>query len=185
MFASSIFPVFSEETVNPAPAIVSPLQEGSTPFTDVNETIYEESVKFLYDNLDIIGIGQTFGVEHPIKRADVAVIIYKYLALNGQGNVPKPNFKDVPARAALAVAALKYHRIINSKSDVYFEAADNIKRGEAAIILFSSFGEELLGGASGDDASSKFTDVIGCYVEPVNLLTYLAKNSSLKYKNTI
>ncbi|MEM1504660.1 S-layer homology domain-containing protein [Domibacillus sp. 8LH] len=180
MFASSIFPVFAEETVNPALAIESPLQEGSAPFTDVNGTIYEEAVKFLYDNLDIMGTDQIFGVEHPIKRADVAVIMHKYLALDGQSNVPKTNFKYVPARAAQAVAAPKYHGIVNGKSGLYFGAADNITRGEAAIILFRSFGEGRLGDASGNEASSKFTDVTGRYVEPVNLLV---KNVALFSEN--
>ncbi|WP_396120275.1 S-layer homology domain-containing protein [Domibacillus indicus] len=57
--------------------------------------------------------------------------MYKHLDLNAQSNVPETNFKDVPARAAQAVAALKYHGIVNGKSDVYFGAADNITRGEA------------------------------------------------------
>ncbi|MCI2257209.1 hypothetical protein L2D08_23130 [Domibacillus sp. PGB-M46] len=109
--------------------------------------------------------------------------MYKHSALNGQINVSETNFKYVPARPAQAVAALK-DGILNGKSDVCFGAENNTIRDEAAILLFNLFGEEPLGGAFGNDASSKFTFVTVRYAAPVNLLAYFPKNSSFKYKNT-
>ncbi|MCP3763718.1 S-layer homology domain-containing protein [Domibacillus sp. A3M-37] len=176
VFTSSISPAFAEENTSPVQDTIvdSPaVQEGSTPFLDVNGTIYEEAVQFLLDNIITMGLSEThFGVEEPIKRVDTAVIMYKYLALDGQNNAPKTNFKDVPARAVPAVAALKYNGIIMGKSDVYFGSALNITRGEAAIIFSRSFGYETTDKVSIQpvEEASKFTDVTGHYVSAVNML---------------
>lgn len=147
----------------------SPVSPASASFIDTKGTIYEEAVDFLMDNYISDGYSEVFGVEMPIKRVDAAVLMAKYLELDVQ-NAPKTNFKDVPSRAVQYVAALKYAGIVNGKSDVYFGAGDNITRGEAAIIFYRAFGMELLEGTSVNSTSTKFTDVTGRYVEPVNFL---------------
>jgi hypothetical protein len=78
----------------------------------------------------------------------------------------------VPARAVQAVAALKYAGVVNGKSDMYFGDAENITRGEAAIIFSRTFGYETTDGGSTRPVgeSSKFTDVTGRYVSAVNML---------------
>ncbi|WNS78546.1 S-layer homology domain-containing protein [Domibacillus sp. DTU_2020_1001157_1_SI_ALB_TIR_016] len=96
-------------------------------------------------------------------------MIAKYLELDLQ-NAPETNFKDVLARAAQAVAALKHAGIVNGKSDVYLGAVDNITRGETAIIFMNAFEMELLEGTSENSTSTKFTDLTGRYVQPVNSL---------------
>ncbi|MCM3791297.1 S-layer homology domain-containing protein [Domibacillus indicus] len=141
----------------------------SASFIDTKGTIYEEAVDFLMDTQISTGYFEEFGVEMPIKRVDAAVMIAKYLNLDVQ-RAPKTNFKDVPARAVQYVAALKYAGIVNGKSDTYFGAADNITRGEAAIIFMNAFGMELDGEFRPADISTKFTDVTGRYVQPVNFL---------------
>ena len=140
-------------------------------FVDTEGTIYEEAVEFLVDNYITLGFPDRFGVEEPIKRVDAAVLLAKYLELDLQ-NTPKTNFKDVPSRAVQSVAALKYAGIVNGKSDVYFGAADNITRGEAAIIFSRAYGYETTDQVSTQPVgeASEFTDVTGRYVSAVNML---------------
>ncbi|MEM1505900.1 S-layer homology domain-containing protein [Domibacillus sp. 8LH] len=149
----------------------SSVSPASASFIDTKGTIYEEAVDFLVEKYIAMGYQTHFGVEQPIKRVDAAVLLAKYLELDLQ-NAPKTSFKDVPARATQAVAALKYAGIVNGKSDVYFGAADNITRGEAAIIFFRSFGYETTDKVSVQpvEESSKFTDVTGRYAYAVNVL---------------
>ncbi|MCP3764574.1 S-layer homology domain-containing protein [Domibacillus sp. A3M-37] len=147
----------------------SSVSPASADFVDSNGTIYEEAVNFLVDNYIAMGYQTHLGVEQPIKRVDAAVLLAKYLELDGH-TAPKTNFKDVPARATQAVAILKHHGIVYGKSDVYFGATDIITRGEAAVIFYRAFGTETLEGTSENSTSTKFTDVTGRYVEAVNFL---------------
>lgn len=149
----------------------SSVSPASAHFSDSEGTIYEEAVNFLVENYITMGYIKEFGVEMPIKRVDAAVLLAKYLELDLQ-NAPKTNFKDVPARAVQSVAALKYSGIVNGKSDVYFGAADNITRGEAAIIFSRAFGYETTDQVSIQPAGevSEFTDVTDRYVSAVNML---------------
>lgn len=147
----------------------SSVSPASAAFTDTVGTIYEGPVDFLMKNEISTGYPGVFGVEMPIKRVDAAIMIAKYLELEVQ-NTPKTNFKDVPARAVPYVAALKEAGIVNGKSDVYFGAADNITRGEAAVIFMNAYGMELDGEFGPAVISNKFTDVTGRYIHPVNFL---------------
>lgn len=95
-----------------------------------------------------MGSPDRFGVEEPIKRVDSAVILAKYGRLAIQ-NAAKPTFKDVPARAIPYAAALKEAEMAAGQPHVYVGAAENIMRGEAAVIFHRALGGmKLLEGTS-------------------------------------
>jgi hypothetical protein len=132
-------------------------------FTDVSDR-YKEAVDYLVEQKITNGISETtFGTNQTIKRVDAAVLIAKALDLDVE-NAKDAGFKDVPARAVSYVNALKEEGIINGKTATSFGSAQNITRGEMALIIANAYNLE------GNKANLKFTDVSDRYDEAVAAL---------------
>ncbi|MCP3761425.1 S-layer homology domain-containing protein [Domibacillus sp. A3M-37] len=135
----------------------------ASPFTDVSDR-YTDAVDYLVDNKITNGINdKQFGTNLTIKRVDAAVMIAKALKLD-TNNAPDAGFTDLPDRAVDYVNALKAEGIINGKTATTFGSAQDITRGELAIILSRAY--EL----KGDIDNLKFTDVSDRYDEAVAAL---------------
>jgi hypothetical protein len=132
-------------------------------FTDVSDR-YKEAVDYLVEQEITNGINETtFGTNQTIKRVDAAVLIAKALDLDVE-NAKDAGFKDVPNRAVSYVNALKEEGIINGKTATSFGSAQNITRGEMALIIARAYDLE------GNKANLKFTDVSDRYDEAVAAL---------------
>lgn len=146
------------------------LGEGYTDFRDAMGTIYAHAVWFLTDNGFAQGMTRThFGVNEPIKRVDVAVILDKYLLFETR-DVPKASFSDVPQRAQKAVDVMKHYGIVNGKSDTRFDSYSEITRGEAAIMLYNAHKDEFPAIDQLDEVHD-FSDVSGRYQEAIQVLS--------------
>lgn len=131
-------------------------------FTDVSDR-YKEAVDYLVNEKITQGMSETkFGVDEQIKRVDAAVMIANALKLDTT-KAPNAGFTDVPERAQGAVNALKAAGIINGKTDTKFGSADQLTRGEMALILQKAY--KLTG-----SADHKFTDVSDRYDAAVKAL---------------
>ncbi|KKB40961.1 S-layer homology domain-containing protein [Bacillus thermotolerans] len=144
-----------------SPAAAAPTN-AAAPFTDVSER-YKEAVDYVVNNNLAVGITETqFGTQESIKRVDAAIMIARALDLD-IANAPDSGFTDVPERGKKYVDALKEAGIVSGKTATTFGAADNITRGEMALILAKGY--ELTGEADHD-----FTDVSSRYAEAVEAL---------------
>ncbi|KAB7707430.1 hypothetical protein F9802_06670 [Bacillus aerolatus] len=131
-------------------------------FTDVSDR-YKEAVDYLVNNGIAQGTTETqFGVALEIKRVDAAVMLAKALKLDTE-KAPASGFTDVPERAQGAVNALKAAGIVNGKSETSYGSADQLTRGEMALILAKAY--NLTG-----TASHSFTDVSSRYDAAVKAL---------------
>lgn len=187
MFTSSMTPAFAEDSIavipeenTPQPpqppqpyqpvevSDLPPLDTGRgvTQFTDVPpRTELAYAIQFLHENGIARGLSDTeFGTDLSIKRVDFAVILGTYMPLDT--NVPKSGFRDLPARAERIVSTLKYNGIANGKSATMFGAADNITRGEAALMLYNAYKDYF-----DDNVKNPFTDVSPRYEEAVRVLS--------------
>lgn len=132
-------------------------------FTDVPAK-YKDAVDFVVSNNISSGLTATsYGVDKQIKRVDAASMIAAAAGLNDK-DAPASGFKDVPARAAVAVNSLKAAGVVSGKSATNFGSQDNITRGEAAIMLQKAF--KLKAG----DTKNSFTDVKDSYDAAVDAL---------------
>ena len=130
-------------------------------FADVSPT-YKEGVDYLVRNNITKGMtSTTFGVTQKLKRADAAVLLAKSLGIQTDGTTSVP-FKDVPARAAVAVQALQERGIMNGKSPEHFGANDSLTRGEVALVLSRAYN------LSGYGVTNQFKDVSAKYELSVN-----------------
>lgn len=208
VFSSTLTSVFAEEAQVPAPTegeivpeipVIDPqpvedlppleTEADYTPFNDVWNTGYFKAVNYFYWPGVVKGLREDyFGVEELIKRVDAAMIIGETSFLDSKGGTLP--FKDLPSRAIPAITRLYSNGVVNGKSATLFGAADNITRGEAAIILYGAFKEKLVAEPAKftatttssekyegiqarwkpTDKSIIFTDVIGRYVEAVDAL---------------
>ena len=209
VFSSDLTPAFAEEAqvtaptedgivpetpvIDPQPVEdLPPLETEAhyTPFIDVQKTPgYLQAVNFFYWPGVVKGLRENyFGVEEPIKRVDAAMIIGETSFLESKGGTLP--FKDLPSRAIPTITKLYSNGVVNGKSATLFGAADSITRGEAAIILYGAYKEQLVAepakftataastkkyeGISArwepTDKSKTFSDVIGRYVEAVDAL---------------
>lgn len=177
---SSSFTAFAEEVpddfVPEIPVYTDPIEEDKTDtklelsgFTDANGTVYQEAVRFLELNAIAKGLSDTnFGVNEDIKRVDTAMILGTFTAINTMyPNAPKAGFRDLPTRAVKTVSTLKFRGVLNGKSDTYFGAGLNITRGEAAIMIYNAFKDEL---HSSKEITLPFKDVSSRYEEAVSML---------------
>lgn len=184
IFTSTISPAFAETKEDGAAALpeentpqtlqptddLPPLDTGRgvTQFTDVPaKTELAYAVQFLHENGIAQGYGETFGVNQPIKRVDFAVILGTFMPLY-TSNVPQSGFRDLPARAERIVSALKYNGIVNGKTAVSFGAADNITRGDAAVMLYNAYKDYF---DNSEAIKNPFTDASSRYTEPVRVLS--------------
>ncbi|MEM1503416.1 S-layer homology domain-containing protein [Domibacillus sp. 8LH] len=180
VFSSSIPSAFAEESqddiVPEIPVYSDPIEEdktdtgvGLSSFTDANGTIYQDAVRFLELNAIAKGLNETtFGVNEPIKRVDVAMILGTFTEINAMyPNAPKAGFRDLPTRAVKTVSTLKYRGIINGKSNTYFGAGLNITRGEAALMLYNAFKDDFY---PSEGMKLPFTDVQTRYEEAIRTL---------------
>lgn len=150
LVASALIPVASANVTTSA-------------FTDVPNS-YKEAVDFVVTNNISAGLTATsYGVNSQIKRVDAAVMIAAAAGMNDK-DAPASGFKDVPARAAVAVNSLKAAGVVSGKSTTNFGSQDNITRGEAAIMLQKAF--DLKAG----DTKNSFTDVKDSYDAAVDAL---------------
>lgn len=130
-------------------------------FKDVTDR-YKEAVDFVVSK-GANGMSSTmFGTSAEIKRVDAAVLLADVLGLNTQG-APASGFKDVPARAAGAVNALKAAGITSGKTANMFDSNSPISRGELAIWIHKGF--NLKG-----STSMEFKDVTDRYRAAVQAL---------------
>ncbi len=137
----------------------------SATFTDVAPQ-YLEAVNHLVDSKITVGKTPTqFGTYDNITRVDAAVWIAKAVLGEGEiANAIPSDFSDVRDNAKNYVDALKEHGILNGKTDTRFGSYDEIRRGEAAIILANAY--EI----TGDADNVTFTDVADRYKEAVAAL---------------
>lgn len=134
----------------------------AAPLTDVSDR-YKEAVDYLVNNKIAQGVTETqFGVALEIKRVDAAVMLAKALGLNTE-TAPASGFADVPERAQGAVNALKAAGFVNGKDADTFGAADQLTRGEMALILAKAY--NLTG-----TATHTFTDIAPRYEAAVQAL---------------
>lgn len=127
-----------------------------------------------------------FGVNESIKRVDAAVILANINPLPYTTDLKRATFKDLPSRAVEAVSFLQHYNVVHGKTATLFGAADNITRGEAAMMIYRAYkaklAEESSSSASFADfpadwdlpstnKSKYFPDVTGRYVEAVDALT--------------
>ncbi|OXS79084.1 S-layer homology domain-containing protein [Domibacillus enclensis] len=151
LVASAVTPAFAAET------------GAAATFTDVPER-YQTAVDYLLENQVTNGYTDTqFGTTMSIKRVDAAVMIAKALDLD-LSDRPASGFSDVPERAAVYVDALKAEGIVNGKSATEFGAAENITRGEMALIVAKAYD------LTGDGSDLPFTDVAPRYQDAVAAL---------------
>lgn len=151
LVASAVTPAFAAET------------GAAASFTDVSDR-YKEAVDYLLAEQITNGYTDTqFGTTMNIKRVDAAIMIAKALDLD-LDNRPSSGFNDVPDRAAVYIDALKDEGIVNGKDANTFGAADNITRGEMALIMAKAYG------LTGDGSDLPFTDVAPRYQDAVAAL---------------
>lgn len=131
-------------------------------FHDVTER-YKEAVDFVVSK-GAKGLNSSmFGTSAEIKRVDAAVLLANVLNLNTK-DAPASGFKDVPARAAGAVNALKAAGITSGKTKTEFDSNSLITRGELAIWIQKGF--NLKG-----NSSVEFKDVTQLYRSAVMALS--------------
>ena len=106
-------------------------------FKDVPQRMwYAEAIGFCEKNGVISGYDdKTFKPEKQLKRAEFAMIVYRYLGYNE--NYTKQTFSDVkPGYYAFdAINTLKENGILTGSLDGKFHPEAKIKRGEAATII--------------------------------------------------
>ncbi|MCP3762162.1 GDSL-type esterase/lipase family protein [Domibacillus sp. A3M-37] len=139
---------------------------GPRPFTDVTSA-YQDAVSFVFEEGIANGVSSThFGVSAPLKRADAAIMIGKYIDV--ETDYPNPGtapFTDMPDRAVSVISSLHQAKIVQGKTKTAFGSYDTVKRGEAAIIL-----ARILPVVT-EQKETVFTDVSDRYKEAVNTLT--------------
>ena len=125
-------------------------------YNDVSPA-YEDAVQYM-NSVGIHGFSkQTFGIHHPINRGDASIYIAKTLGL-WNPNAPDAGFKDIPShRRDVKVATNTLHEagIMNGVSEGYFGYANNMTRGQLAMLLSREGAYNL----SGDPKTVPFTDV--------------------------
>lgn len=138
-----IFKVESYMTRGQGAFIFAKIINGEAPtsiystFKDVPQKMwYAEAIGFCERNGVISGYGdKTFKPEKQLKRAEFAMIVYRYLGYNE--NFTKQSFSDVkPGYYAFdAINTLKDRGILTGSLDGKFHPEAKIKRGEAATII--------------------------------------------------
>lgn len=123
--------------------IFARLKNGEAPteiyssFSDVPQKMwYAEAIGYCEKNGIISGYDdKTFRPEKQLKRAEFAMIVYRYLGLNE--NFTRQTFSDVkPGYYAFdAINTLKAQGILTGDLDGKFNPEKKIKRGEAATII--------------------------------------------------
>jgi 5'-nucleotidase / UDP-sugar diphosphatase len=134
----------------------------SAEFKDVSSR-YTDAVSFLVSKGAEGFSEDAFGTHMPIKRVDAAVLVAKVLELDTE-NAPESGFKDVPARAAGAVNALKDAEIALGKNSTTFDSDNLVTRGEIALWLQRAFQLEGMADVPFKDVNSRYTDAVGMMV---------------------
>ncbi|MFB1082168.1 SwmB domain-containing protein [Jeotgalibacillus sp. JSM ZJ347] len=144
-----------------APAASANVQTAA--FTDVAPQ-YAEAIDWLVSEGYTSGKTETsFGVAESITRGDAAIILAQAAELLDE-EAPSAGFTDVPARGALYINSLFAAEVVNGKSATQYGFADNITRGEMAILVANAFG------LTGDATDLPFTDVNDRYAAAVAAL---------------
>lgn len=168
MFLSAVFPFIllnsSAQAASFDPVLAEPTER--FPFHDVPAE-YQERIQVLYDQNVFEGLNKDqFGWSLPIKRIDVAVILYQSVPMTTEG-VKKTEMKDVPERAVMAVSALEAMGIVNGKTATSFGSNDTITRGEFALMASQAYRGTL---RSADQATHTFLDATGRYKTAIDQL---------------
>ncbi|MFC4354173.1 5'-nucleotidase C-terminal domain-containing protein [Chryseomicrobium palamuruense] len=148
-------------------AAFAPAASAATPtFTDVAPQ-YQDAVNYLVVNGITDGLTPTtFGTDLHIKRVDAALLIARSLGFSEKSPYSKITYKDVPARAQWAVAALKDAGIMDGKNSETFDPNAPLTRNEVAKVLVNA--AQL--GVDDTVKSTQFTDVNSNFAKFVDRL---------------
>ena len=106
------------------------------PFTDVPQRAVP-MVSAIYDARLMMGKSATlFGSNDSMKRGEAAVLLYHLLPPTIPSKTADMRFTDVSERYSTAIEKLVAHGIVQGKTATRFGTADNLTRGELAIMIY-------------------------------------------------